>query len=639
MTYHRVRAAGGVVYRETDKGPEVVVVHRPRYDDWSLPKGKLDAGETALQGALREVEEETSLRCEASEELPDIEYQDHKGRPKTVSYWLMKPLDSTVGTWADQGEVDTVVWEPIVDALSRLTYPLDRSVLRSAAERLGVPIVTSISVESHLAAVDLGSNSFRLVISRSGAGELELIDRLREGVRLAASLDSDGVLSQEGQDRAIFALSRFGQRLKGLSADRVRAVGTNTLRKARNGSGFLEKAEQALGYPIEVVSGREEARLIYSGVSQSVSPTEGRRLVVDIGGGSTEIVVGEGDHPLHTESLFMGCVGWSLDYFEDGRIDRRRFRKALMAANLEMQPVVKRFRRLGWNECYGSSGTIKAIETLLVTNGWSSSGITLKGLKRLRRELLKHSGVKDLEIPELSKDRARVLPGGLAILLAVFDGLQIDVMHWSPGALREGLLHDLVGRIGQRDVRDETISRFVQRYGVDLEQATRVEETACSMLAKAGKSWRLEEPRARMFLSWAAHLHEIGLAVAHSGYHRHGAYLVENSDMPGFSRQDQVLLAILIRGHRRKLRPTVFEQLSEASRVEALRWCLLFRLAVLLNRSHSLNPIPDHELVIEGPKLGLSLPKGWLKERPLTREDLQQEARLLKPVGVSLSFS
>jgi exopolyphosphatase/guanosine-5'-triphosphate,3'-diphosphate pyrophosphatase len=491
---------------------------------------------------------------------------------------------------------------------------------------------------SHLAAVDLGSNSFRMVIARSTAAGLEPIDQLWEGVRLAASLNSSRELSEEGQERALAALSRFGQRIRDFSAANVRAVGTNTLRKAKNAAAFLERAEAALGHPIEVVSGQEEARLIYVGVGHSVPPASGRRLVVDIGGGSTEIVIGKKHRLLLAESLFMGCVSWSQKYFPKGKITKAAMKRADLAARLEVQPGAKAFRRSGWTHCYGSSGTIKAIETLLIDSGWSQGGITLAGMKELRKALLAGKNVEDSSLPGLSSDRARVLPGGLAILMGIFRSLDIEQMAWSPGALREGLLYDLQGRLQQHDVRDETISRFVERYLVDLDQADRVEDTFRYIFSRAVASWRLSEGQWSSFIGWASRLHEIGIVVGHSGYHRHGAYLVENSNLPGFSRQNQSLLAVLIRGHRRKIRRDQVAGQPEAIRESVLRLCLLFRLAVLLNRSRSSRPLPEFSLATSEEALELTFPSGWLARHPLTREDLAQEAKYLENVGYRLRF-
>jgi exopolyphosphatase/guanosine-5'-triphosphate,3'-diphosphate pyrophosphatase len=492
-----------------------------------------------------------------------------------------------------------------------------------------------------LAAVDLGSNSFRMVIARVVGAELRLVDRLREGVRLAECLDRDQRLNAEGRRRALACLRRFGQRLRDFPRGSVRAVGTNTLRKARNTEKFLLRAEEALGHPIEVVSGQEEARLIYLGACHSLSGAGQRRLVVDVGGGSTECIAGDGFEPLRTESLYMGCVSYTLEYFPKGKISRKRMRKAETAARLEMRPVKAEFRQIGWQRAVGSSGTVLAIDQILHLNGWSEQGITPEGLARLRRAVLEVDHVDRLSLKGLRNERAKVLPGGLAILSAVFDSLKVERMSVSPGAMREGVLYDLLGRHRHEDVRDRTIQRFLEQYHVDVAQARRVEATALRALDQVAEAWKLDPATSRQLLAWGASLHEIGLSVAHGGYHKHGAYLIYHSNMPGFSFQDQRTLSLLVRGIRRKLRKSQFKNGLVKSRAKvAIRLCILLRLAVLLNRSRSRRPLPDFRLVVKKKKkLRIELPQGWLDEHPLTRADLQQEVAYLEAAGFRLKVA
>ena len=404
-----------------------------------------------------------------------------------------------------------------------------------------------------VAAVDLGSNSFHLVVGRPVQDQLHIVDRLRERVALAAGLDDEKRLTDEAQMRALACIERIGERVRGMPPGSVRAVGTSALRMARNAPAFLARAEEALGHPIEIISGAEEARLIYLGVAHDLSDDAHRRLVVDIGGGSTECILGERFEALKTDSLHMGCVNFSLRYFENGAITREAMERAHIAARLELQSMERTYRSLGWEECIGSSGTIVAIGTILAENQWSDRGITPKGLRKLRKALVALGHVDNLALPGLQAERAPVVPGGVAILSAIFDGLAIEQMSISQGALREGVLYDLLGRIRHEDLRDQTIRRFSERYHVDNEQSSRVERTASILLKDAAGEWDIPRKLGRQFLSWAARLHEIGLSLAHSGHHKHGAYIVENSDMPGFSRPDQSMLAALIEGHRRKL--------------------------------------------------------------------------------------
>jgi len=485
-----------------------------------------------------------------------------------------------------------------------------------------------------LAAVDLGSNSFHLVVARATSGSLHVIDRLRERVALAAGLDDRKHLSREAQRRALACLARFGQRIGDLPAGAVRAVGTNTLRQAANGREFLQRAQQALGHSIEVISGQEEARLIYLGVSHATAAHPGRRLVIDVGGGSTECIIGASFEPHTADSLFMGCVTWTKTYFKDGAISRKRMDKAVLAARLELEPIERRYRQIGWTRVIGSSGTILSIESVLRDLGWSEAGITLDGLERLRETLTVAGHVDDLALPGLTAERASILPGGLAILLAIFDAFRLRRMAASSGALREGLLHDLIGRIRHEDVRDAAIDALAERHGVDLPHARLVEREVAGLLEQAA-GWKLG-PRAGEALRWAARLHEVGLAVAHAGQHKHGAYLVQHSHLAGFSRDEQEVLAALIRCHRRKLDLDVLEEQSAVPVGAALRACVLLRLAVLLHRARDPRVEPRPKLSVRGHRVELRLPRGFLTAHPLTRADLDEESRLLRGAGMRL---
>lgn len=488
-----------------------------------------------------------------------------------------------------------------------------------------------------LAAIDLGSNSFRMVIARV-VGDIDLrpVDQLREGVQLAAYLDEDRNIRPEGRERALACLRVFGQRLRDFPQSSVRAVGTNTLRKAHDAEDFLVEAEEALGFPIEVISGREEARLIYLGASHSLPETPGKRLVVDIGGGSTECIVGQGPDPVVAESLYMGCVSHTLAYFENGRISERAMKAAETAARLELRSVKSAFRKIGWDEACGSSGTALAIADIVRLSGWGDA-ITAEGLAKLRKAVLARGHVDELAFPSLRRDRARVLPAGLAILSVIFDTFKIDKMVPSAYSLREGVLFDLLGRLRHEDMRDRTIQRLCGQYQVDLEQAERVEKTALAALAQVAGSWRLDPEVGEVFLRWAAKLHEIGLSIAHSGFHKHGAYLLEFSDLPGFSVQDQRLLALLVGGQRRRLRKEKFAQLQPKSEArQALRLCLLLRLAILMNRSRSRREPPALKVEAKGRKMTVSLPADYLGEHPLTEADLGHEAQFLAAAGYTL---
>jgi len=476
-----------------------------------------------------------------------------------------------------------------------------------------------------IAAVDLGSNSFHMVVARVVQGQIHVIDRIREGVRLAAGLDAKRELNAASQKHALECLQRFGQRLHGVAPARVRAVGTNTFRQARNIRPFLERAERALGHEIDVIPGREEARLIYLGVAHDLADDAGRRLVIDIGGGSTECIIGERFAALETNSLYMGCVSHSLRYFPRGRIRAADFERAQIAARLELQTIERRYRALGWQECKGSSGTAIHVATILRENGWGRDGITAKGLKKLAKVLVAAGSTSGLTLPGLAPDRTAVLPGGVAIMQALFDGLGIELMTPASGALREGLLYDLLGRIRHEDVRDQTIRRWSERYHVDLEQAGRVERSAITFLRQVAAAWRLDVESAQQLLSWAAQLHEIGLSLAFTGYHKHSAYLVTHGDMPGFSIADQRVLGALLLGQRRKFPADALAALPEERRASITRLCLLLRLSVSLNRSRSPVALPQLSLRARANGLDVVFPAGWLDHHPLTRADLHEE--------------
>lgn len=485
-----------------------------------------------------------------------------------------------------------------------------------------------------LAAVDLGSNSFHLVIAQVHDGALHIVDRLRQPVRLAAGLQANGNLDVASRRRAVACLRLFGHRLRGV--ERVRAVGTNTLRVAKNASAFLAQAQKILGHPIEIIPGPEEARLVYLGASHSVAGSDRRRLVVDIGGGSTECIIGEHFDPLQTDSLDMGCVTYTMRFFRDGQISAKRFRKAKLAASRELQSLLERYRALGWDRAIGSSGTLRAVAGILRANRWSANGMTPAGLRRVEAALIATKKITALRLKGLDNERRAVFPGGLAIVSAVFEQLRIGNMLAADGALREGLLYDLLGRMRHEDPRELTIQRLCERYAVDGAHAARIERTALQLLRPIAEPLGLNGEYPRQLLSWAARLHEVGLAIAYSGYHKHGAYLVLHSQMPGFSRDDKAVLAALIASHRRRLRRPPFAALPGAQRELAEPLAVLLRLAVLLHRGRT--PVPAAPIVVrrEGKRWVFRFKRAWLVSQPLTHENLREEAQHLAKFGMEL---
>ncbi|AKD25141.1 exopolyphosphatase [Polynucleobacter duraquae] len=496
-----------------------------------------------------------------------------------------------------------------------------------------------------VAAVDLGSNSFRMLVAQvvktpSGT-QLRPIDTLRESVRLAAGLTDNKLLGNDAYQRGIAAIRRFGERIRGFDPANVRAVATNTLRVAKNAPHFIREAEEALGFPIEVIAGVEEARLIYIGAAHEVPAVQGNRLVVDIGGGSTELIIGKGYEPRLMESLYIGCVSHSLRFFPKGNIDSHAFKEAELAARREIQVISEAYLKAGWKQVIGSSGTARALAELIAENNFNgqidnADGlITRDGLRAMKKHLLKYDHINQVELQGLKDDRRSVWPGGLAIMIAVFDELGIESMEVTDAALRIGVLYDLLGRSQHEDMRFVTVEQFMQRYAVDREQAKRVGNLAAEFLAQLPKPD--EESRADniALLQWAANLHEIGLSISHNGYHKHSAYIAGNADMPGFSKNDQARLAALLIGHTGKLGKL-------ANNASFSDWRMLFcmRLAQVLCRGRSDINLPKVKVSEHNGDYLVSLSKDWAREHPLTEFSLQKEAaeweRIGRPYNISL---
>ncbi len=478
-----------------------------------------------------------------------------------------------------------------------------------------------------VAAVDLGSNSFRLQVGRVVEDQIYPLDSLKEPVRLAAGLTAQKTLDGPSQLRALEALRRFGERLRGFDAGAVRSVATNALRVAKNAPQFLLQAEAALGFPIEIIAGREEARLIYLGVAHTLPNPQTQQLVVDIGGGSTEFIIGRDIQPIELESLYMGCVGFTLRYFPRGQVDKQGMKAAELAARKELQAIVGHFNRVGWEEAVGSSGTAKALADILEMNGLSAQGITRDGLEQLRAILLRAGDIARLDLPGLRPDRIPVLPGGLAIMLAVFKEFDLSHMTFSDGALRLGVLYDLLGRYHHQDLRDATVSQFMRRYQVDERQAARVAAVARALLLQLRAD--ANDGQAQV-LDWAARLHEIGISVAHSSYHKHSAYILANADMPGFSRKDQLRLSRIVLAHRGKL-----ERVQDMTRDDP-DWLLVLslRMAAILHRARDDAPLPGITVKRNERGFLIGVDADWLDTAPLTAAALEEEGRQWAGLGM-----
>lgn len=489
-----------------------------------------------------------------------------------------------------------------------------------------------------LAAVDLGSNSFRLLIGRvvkTPAGtQVYPLDSLKETVRLASGLTKEKTLDPDSQERALVVLERFGDRLRSFAPHTVRAVATNTLRVAKNAREFLDRADAALGFPIEVIAGREEARLIYTGVANTASLKGGSTLVVDIGGGSTEFIIGQGHEPRLMESLFMGCVSYSLRFFPDGEIDKQNLKQAELAAQKELEVIARTYLDAGWHHAIGSSGTARALGEILEQNGLSHEGITRDGLQALRELMLKAGNADRLKLEALKSDRIPVLPGGFAIMSAIFKMLDLQTLEVTDGALRQGVLYDLLGRSEHHDMRDVTIGQFIHRYAVDRAQAKRVTALALALIGPLIDRADEDHLDLARRLEWAAMLHEIGLSISHAGYHKHSAYILSYADMPGFSKMDQAKVALIALGQVGKL--------SKLSGIidEPDEWMavLCLRIATLVHRRRT--EIDVSALMIERTSRGFAIhvDAAWLADHPLTEFSLRQEAAEWVKLGMPLEL-
>jgi len=487
-----------------------------------------------------------------------------------------------------------------------------------------------------IAAVDLGSNSFHLIVARvDELGNITMIDQLKEMVRLRGGLDSKNNMDEHVAQNALDCLQRFGDRIRHLPPEAVRAAGTNTLRTMNTASEFLHKANKALGHRIEIIPGHEEARLVYLGVSHTIAEDKGKQLVIDIGGGSTEFIIGEKFESLKVESLNIGSVSVTKRYFPNGDLSVDKWQSANTALRLEIMPIQNAFSANNWKVATGSSGTIKATRAIIQEEGIEQFGISLQALYRIRDKLIAMGNIDNIDLEGLKKDRAPVYAGGLAVLIAAFEALKIEQMTVSEGALREGLLYDMLGRIQHEDVRDRTVQDFMLRFNIDALQAERVKKTALHCFMQVRKTWGISKKR-QTTLGWACDLHELGLSITHDKHHLQGAHILEYADMPGFARRRQHWMAVLVKSHRKKIEPDILEKLPEDEQKTIKYLIILLRLAVLLHRSRlDEDSFPDIECSVDS----LHLKSLNSKEKALIEADLLQEKAWLKKIGFNLFFS
>lgn len=490
------------------------------------------------------------------------------------------------------------------------------------------------SQSPYFAAVDLGSNSFHMLIVRVEQNRVETIDRVKEMVQIARGMKNKGSLDPAAQERALECLRRFAERLRDIPAAQVRAVGTKTLRTAKNTKRFMRAAEQALGHPIQIISGYEEARLVYNGLANTVANDGAQRLVVDIGGGSTEFIIGLDHKPLCMESLGLGCVTYTDKFFLKSGVNEKSMRKAYLAACTELELIRRIYLKRGWEMTYGTSGTMRTIADM-VTDADGGAVITRGSLEKLWTRVAK--GEDYTAGKSLPKQRQDVLPAGVAVLLAIFDQLKIDKVHVADATLKEGLIYDTLGRFDNHDSRVETVNKLLEQYHIDEQQARRVAKCAQHFWKQAHGPELPGVSRSKI-LTWAAQLHEIGLSISHSGYHNHGYYILRHSDLAGFGRYEQYILANLVRAHRKKLKEERFSELDENALPAFIPLMTCLRLAVLLNRRREdLDVLPN--LQVQGQRYTLEFQEKWLEEHPLTRASLEQEAAQFANIDAELNIT
>jgi len=475
-----------------------------------------------------------------------------------------------------------------------------------------------------------------MVIARIVKGDIQLLHREKQKVQLAEGLNEDLVLSEEAIERGLNVLRQFADTLQPFAPQSVRVIATYTLRRAKNAATFLRRAKTLFPFPIEVISGQEEARFIYQGVAH-FEHFSGKRLVIDIGGGSTEFAIGDGAQPLRLSSRNMGCVSYAKSHFPGGKISARRFNKAIIQAEQELEPIISSFRATGWQQVVGTSGTIKTLRDIVVNFGWTNGPVELCHLLQLRDYLLNFDNSAELELTGLTDDRKLLLCSGLSILIAAFQMLQIEQLVYVDAALREGVLYEMSDRMQHLDIREQTMYSLLQRYDIDQAQANRVKGTALALLALVRDSWQLDDEDA-LLLGFAATVYEIGLHINSSGVQKHSAYILQNANLPGFNQEQQSLLACLVRFHRRKIRADEIPYFSLYELPKVINLLVLLRLAVLLNQKRRDDFLPPLTATAKVQYLQLQLAPEWLQLQSVLAADLLQEQKILKKIAFKLEI-
>lgn len=500
-----------------------------------------------------------------------------------------------------------------------------------------------ISAETLLAAVDLGSNSFRLEIGRYENGQIQRVDYLKEAVRQGGDLDEERNLRPEAIERGLKCLARFGETLKGFPKHQVRAVATQTLREARNRDVFLKLAQKALGYEVEVISGVEEARLIYQGVSRLLPQSDEKRLVIDIGGRSTEFILGQHLNAETTDSLRVGSVTWSLKYFADGILSEKNFQRAEIAAESFLDAVADIYQHQYWDVAYGASGTVGAIGDILAGAGFEEDKITRKGLAWLRAQLIKAKTADKLDLIGLKEDRKPVIAGGLSVLTGIFDLLKLDTLIVAKGALRHGLLYDMMSQdeATSEDLREASINHLATRFGVNKTHAKNVSKVALGFFDALLPTLEVhhdnphELSKLRQVLAWAAASHEIGTAISHSESQKHGAYILDNTELMGFAQSELHRLSLLVLGHCGKLRKLDADFNDEGFIFQLIS----LRLAVIFCHSRNTPVLKNIRFERANSTFLLSLPGAWQQAFPQTSYLLEEEVLAWQKTNWSLVVS
>ncbi|WP_039970868.1 exopolyphosphatase [Vibrio halioticoli] len=495
------------------------------------------------------------------------------------------------------------------------------------------------ALEKDIAAIDLGSNSFHMVVAKVVGQDLQIVSRHKQRVKLASGLDEHNLLSEESMQRGLDCLAMFSERLEGFKVNNVRMVATHTLRIAKNANQFIQRAQQVLPFPIELIPGEEEARLIYLGVAHT-QPVSKNKLVIDIGGGSTELIIGEGFDSELVNSQQMGCVSYAHRYFSDGKLTSNNFTEANLAAQRQLEFLAKQYKQRGWELALGSSGTVKAIRECLISLGFEDGIITSKRLKKLTTHLCEFKRVDKIVIKGILEERLSVLAPGVAILQAILESLDIDELHYSPGALREGVMYEMEKKFTHSDIRMRTAENLALKHRIDVEQANRVRVHAKHFLKQVISDTDLEKNSELVkLLNWAALLHEVGLSLSYRGYHRHSHYLLQHTNMPGFNSEQQRLIATLARYQRKALKLNEMQEFSLYAKNNILDLIKILRLAIVINVSRNDAKANLWQLTIkDGEWILTHTAPEYFTENSLLLLGLEQEQLYWKNAGWTLTL-